>query len=249
MLRSIFGLRVTVEEFIEAATSGELELIKQYISENINNPTVLTNIENTRNALYGAAGNNHAHIIKILLEIPGIDVRAVLAAASSETFYRASPFYHAVYRWKIDSINTFLSHPKFDIEIVGRALAWSASSGNVTVIQALIKKDGIPVNSINNVCIGSNHVNTTALMAATRMGRHKVVEALLTVNEIDVNIADADGRTALIYAAICGVTTEFHLNNRCSSSDAVRWNKENAAIVTTLLSVSGIDVMPQIVVE
>jgi ankyrin repeat protein len=73
-------------------------------------------------------------------------------------------------------------------------LAWAAATGNVELVEALLRSSRVNVNS-------QDAQKRTPLMHAIAVNDWQTVEELLKIEDIDLNLRDAEGRTAVFHAA------------------------------------------------
>ena len=228
-------------------------------------------------ALYWAVGNRNPQCMNLLLGAPGIDVNK--AANNGET-----PLYRAVESEKPNAVKALLEVSGIDVnkaDSEGRTPLWrAAESGNVQCVKLLLGAEGIDLNrkdndgrtplyqafdnAYHNECamllLQTPGVTSTAEERSTFLrwsvdrNHANSVKYLLATPDIDVNLADSDGRTAL-YCAVDNSNPQcmnllleapdIDVNKAANNGEtplyrAVESEKPNA--VKALLEVSGIDV-------
>ncbi|KAJ5359300.1 uncharacterized protein N7496_011713 [Penicillium cataractarum] len=98
-----------------------------------------------------------------------------------------------------EAVKAFLDEGLPDIkDSDGRTpLSWAAEKGHENVVELLLAKAGIDVNS-------AGKTGLAALSFAAENGHAEIVKMLLMIKSIDVNQRDSYGRTPLLWAAIKG---------------------------------------------
>ncbi|KAJ2933231.1 hypothetical protein H1R20_g3832, partial [Candolleomyces eurysporus] len=150
-----------------------------------------------RTPLMLASVFNHGEMVKFLLSIDPDDIETLNARAACGCTALASAFNggHA----KI--VELFASCPGIQLNVqtcTRSPLSWAAAEGHLSLIRQLLSNPEIEVNA--------QHPFTgyTALCYASRLGRPKAVEALLTRKEVDIHLGPICGCTPLLLASSTG---------------------------------------------
>ncbi len=170
-----------------------------------------------RTALFRAASNGNAKLVKALLRSPFIDVNvgsydetAFIRAMRfgfpciSELIMRSSGFRGdtslicATRYGMSDAVNMLKATSQTDFNAAdpdgNTALIWSVRHGRFGNVMSLLDVPGIDVNCMNSS-------GDTALILAVSRGYLDVAKGLLSILDIHVNHSNSDGDTALILAA------------------------------------------------
>ena len=141
-----------------------------------------------------AAFEGHSDIVQVLLEKPDINCNATRAEAPT-------PLHAAACRSHADIVTALLSCPNVDLDAAFRGqtpLDGAINEGHPHVASllraAVIKRQSDPNNRINDC-------RKTRLMDAIARGDHDCTVGLLEHASLDPTLTDAQGRTALYYAA------------------------------------------------
>lgn len=212
-IRNFMTLNRSMRAFLDnEAVNGYLirELAQRYSNENLLDATVAlhtaaggrwffnwlrtqgsdlvvnSTFDHAKSILAQAAGSGDlATITYILRYIPGIVTHNINIALS-----------HAIEHGHMAVVNRLLAIPEINInelDDVGRApLVTAARFGNIPIIERILAA-GAQINS-------QDRSNDTPLIAAVAEGNLPAVQRLLQVPEIDLNIEDEDGHTALYIA-------------------------------------------------
>ena len=137
----MFRRNVTANSFIEAAASGNLEIVQQYINENKASIFSLNcSDKNGNTALSHAVMNGRVNIIYALLGAIGVDVNA--ANHSGNT-----PLMKAVNHRRLDIVNILLAAPDIKVNALNQdgytALMKAVIIGNLEITRALLNIPGI----------------------------------------------------------------------------------------------------------
>lgn len=204
---------------VHAAMVGDTPVCRQIVSRY--HPFVLRAMINQtaseHTALMAAAKEGHADIVRVLLDVPGVDVNATGGRGLNALILACDRGRADIVRLLLAKTKDGTKHERaVDVNAISgdgdTALTVAAANGNAEIVRLLLSVKGIDVNAQGS---------TTALMRAATYDRSEIVRMLLRAKGIDVNARDSIyGRTALMYAA----------------------SKGRAEIVRLLLGVRGIDV-------
>ncbi len=232
---------------------------------------------NTDGALLAAARFNRLDIMKILRDVKGIKVNtqmqlqygrtalleALHGAESDDCDVRDIELGDCCVRneWgkgNLEALQFLLSFKDIDVTLADDVnttpLMEGVKNGDEKFVQEiLLKGGGVTVNVPDNE-------GSTPLIEAVRRGHYEIVRLLLAVPGIDVNLADHDGLTALLWAAgdsladfsiaqlLLGVD-EIDVNLVITDPSSVHYNAlmmavewEKTAIVKLLLAKADIDI-------
>ncbi len=219
-----------------AAGNGSLEGVKALLKA----PGINVNAENEDQdtPLHLAVLGGHLELVSELLKAPGIQVN-VQNGDQETPLYLAVEQQKLVMVNELLAMQG-INHVNFENEDGYTPLQMAIIKGNVDIVKALLLQGDIDVNSYNlhrsplHLCIQENKpmvlqaliqsgkvdVNSveehdpkqlTALMQAVSMGKPKMVEALLKSRDIDIFIANSEGRTAIDLCARSRKTEERKL--------------------------------------
>jgi ankyrin repeat protein len=105
----------------------------------------------------------------------------------------------------------------------------AAQNGHTSVVELLLKADGVDVNK-------AREDGTTLLFIAARHGHASVVELLLKADGVDVNKAREDGTTPLFIAAQNGHTSVVELLLKAGDLNTILANFDKRALLSVDLS-------------
>ncbi len=159
------------------------------------------NIENEINnifmmditSLLWASKNGYIEIVKLLLDVEGIDVNMQTSNGYNSLLLASRNGFTEIVKLllEVDDIDVNMQDSSGFT-----ALILISKNGFTKIVKLLLEVDDIDVNMQD-----SN--GFTALIRASTLGYDKIVEMLLEVDDIDVKIQNNYGRTALMSAA-CG---------------------------------------------
>jgi ankyrin repeat protein len=191
-----------------------------------------------------AARNGHEAVVRVLLDIPGVDV-------NSSDKYDATVLSLAAHDGHEAVVRLLLNVPGVDVNLSDKdgdaPLSAAVLNGHEAVVRLLLNVPGVDVNS-------SNKYGNTPLSLATLNGHEAVVRLLLNVPCIDVNSPNNNGSTPLSLAARDGHEAVVRLlldvpgadtnssNNNGDTPLSLAARKCHEAIVRLLLNVPGVDV-------
>lgn len=179
------------EQWFEAAKTGNIKTMQKLVGK------VHINAEDKlyRTALMFASLNGHENIVKLLLQIPGINVNA-------QYVHGDTPLRLAFENGKENILKLLLQIPgiKFQANQDNEtSLVDACSSGKENIVKLLLKVPGININDQNN------QSGKTALIRAASGGYENIVKLLLQVRGVNVNARDrSHGCTALMDASCHG---------------------------------------------
>ena len=85
------------------------------------------------------------------------------------------------------------------------SISLAAKHGDWMILKSLLNQ-GVHINAIKLHYVNNDnqtiiHELYTALISAVTHGQHDIIHKILQIPEIDINLCNLEGRTALIYAA------------------------------------------------
>ena len=122
----MFAHDVSGNDFIKAAKAGDLEVVRQYITENAENPAAINQAEFGGTAILAAAANGHAHIVAELLKVPELDVNAGNGVGST-------PIFVASAKGHVDVVRLLIADKRTDINA-------RTDFGDFPLMSAIIEK-------------------------------------------------------------------------------------------------------------
>lgn len=137
------------------------------------------------NALGIAAEFGHTECVRILAQVPGVNVNM------------HHPLLYAVRSGQVETVQALLEIPGIDVndvDDVGLALGLAAESGYAEIVELLLAAPGIDVNCLHH------GRNDASLHAAIKAGQTACVKLLLAVEGIELNNVDNEGFTPLCRA-------------------------------------------------
>ena len=151
--------------------------------------------QNGDTALHVATQHNNVAVVELLLSLDDIDANVKNADGSA-------PLHGA---HQVATLEALLSSDKVDINIKDKdqqsLLVYSAERGNTGVVRVLLSKSGIDVNSVCEDQQTALHVMCDSFMFHELPGAYKeIVSVLVGHPDIDLNLKDSHGKTALDYA-------------------------------------------------
>lgn len=160
--------RISIESYFNAASSGDLTTVQQYINENVKDQNAINVTDKSGNtALMLAANNNHIHIVLALLAIPEIkvDQRVMFLA-----------LFRNINAPQVNNVATLANTISVD------AFIYAAKQDNLSVVEQYIRENLHNPKAINAV----NNAGWTALCEAVAGRSINCVNALLMVPSIDI---------------------------------------------------------------
>jgi len=147
-----------------------------------------------RTLLHFAAKGGCLEVVKLLLEDPRVDVRAVDEEGGSV-------LHHAAFEGHVEVVKLLLGDPRVDVRAVDKngcsALQHAASKGHVEVVKLLLWDPRVDVRALSKE-------GCSALHYAAFEGHGEVVKLLLGDPRVEVRAVDEEGWSALHYAASGG---------------------------------------------
>lgn len=187
---------ITYEQFIAAAINNHVDVIKQYLAENIGNPEAVNKLHPQKQdtALVLAVVNNRTDAVKELLTFQGIDV-------NEGGFAKNSPLMCSVMFCSNSAIALLLlEHPDVKAHMVCQddltPLMMAARRGRTDVVTSLLPR--LNAQQINAV----DSTGKTALMHARFSRKYDEIGPLLLQAGADANMTDRQGKTVEQFSAL-----------------------------------------------
>ena len=150
----------------------------------------LDNDDVIHTALTYAVNNNHTHIVRVLLERPGIDIN--LAAYREDgteggtpfkVYHQYTPLMYAIKHQNEEIIELFLNRKELNvnqrhIDTGNTAFIMACEEGNITIVKLLLSHPNLDINL-------RNRANRNALDMAAFYGRDSIVSLLLQEPTLD----------------------------------------------------------------
>ena len=259
-----------------AAEGGHVEIVKQLL----NQPKADINFRDKegQTAFFKAAHEGRKEVIKLLLQQNDIDVNA----ASKDGF---TPLLQALFGGCNNIARMLLARPELDVNTAdqnyGQTPLWMAASGDKEIFQEILKRQDLDVNrrsrygetalgraarqSYNEVIPllqdakadvnASDDSDSTPLIHAAGEGNQAGVELLVANPEIQLDLVDKKGRTALFRAAEAGQTkcvkaliskgTQLEIKDKQGKSALSIAAREGHKIPAKMLIKAGADINTQ----
>ncbi|KAI8114655.1 hypothetical protein M9434_002775 [Picochlorum sp. BPE23] len=171
-----------------AATEGKTDTVQALVKHG----AIVEAVDQDRlTALMYAVQNGHIETMNALITRHGASVEAVDAEGKTALM-------HAALNGHTDTVNALITTHGASVEAAeeeGRvALMFAAASGNIHTVNALIQRHKANIEA-------TDLHDRTSLMYAVQNGHTDIVNTLLT-KHANVNAVDAEGKTALMHAAI-----------------------------------------------
>lgn len=150
----MFAHSVSGNDFVSAAASGDLAIVKLYIAENAANPAAINYSESFRkSAIFEAAANGHTHIVAELLKIPELNVNAGNVVG-------ARPIFVASVRGHVDVVQLLVNDKRTDVnartDFDDVPLNSAISQGRAAVVKLLLSAGANVSNYDELMQIASN---------------------------------------------------------------------------------------------
>lgn len=171
--------------WFHAAKTGNSDVIQKLIGKVDVNAQ-----DNGYTALMYAVFYNHENIVKLLLQVPNININA-----RNNNGWTALMFASKMGNQNI--VKLLLNNSDIDVNvntIDGTALSLAAQYGEEDVVKLLLQVPGIEIDARADYGI-------TALMKASKMSNHNIAKLLLEAGA-DPNIKSETGKTALDFASV-----------------------------------------------
>ncbi|XP_069129669.1 serine/threonine-protein phosphatase 6 regulatory ankyrin repeat subunit B-like isoform X2 [Argopecten irradians] len=180
-----------LDDFLRAIERGDMDDIQRYLSSGIK--------VDSATALYKAMESGHVDVVKLLIN-SGCDI--------NKGIINESPLHHACQLGYVDIILELLSSG-VDInrrDQYGMTAVWAmATAGNVNILRHLLQHPDVDVSlPSGDNSVPAVHSHTSPLIMAARQSHNAVADLLCQHHSNYVNFTDAQGRTALHYAACNG---------------------------------------------
>ncbi len=197
----IAGKATTQQVLIEACRWGKTRYIKLLLKApdiDINRIAALYDYSCSGTPLSIAILYGQLETIKLLLASPGIDV-------NRKDEYGRTPFTCAVAANRKEIVQFLLSVPKIQIGNYSE-LELAIFKGDTAAVKRLLAEQKQDINKKTILQNGENSTNGTPLIYAAGLGHLDIVKLLLNQPNIDINIVDSGGLSALSAAAMRGHT-------------------------------------------
>ncbi|OUM67236.1 hypothetical protein PIROE2DRAFT_58917 [Piromyces sp. E2] len=193
LIEKIFGNQLTeLVALVSSAAEDDEKIVRMLLKQ----PNININIRDDKGftALMRAVQGGHSKMVKLLLEEPGIDVNLKNEDGDSALV-------NAAVNCHLDIVRMLLEHPNIDVNIQddegSTALIYAAKE-----IAVMMKEyDSEDKDEISEIMFKINKLLYEDNMNVSSQNYREIVELLLDHSNIDVNIQDNLGYTALICAA------------------------------------------------
>ena len=186
-----------------AAENGHLGIVKLLLEREDINPNT-TDTRYSETPLLWAAKSGHSEVVKLLLE------REDISPNTADTKYGQTPLLWAAKSGHSGVVKLLLEREDInpntaDTKFGETPLSWAAENGHLGVVKLLLGRGGIDPNTV-----GTKYGRTPLLWAAMN-GHEGAVKLLLGRDDINLDIRDLEGKTALELAAYGGHTKVVEL--------------------------------------
>ena len=137
---------IKIDEFLNAAENDNLEIVQQYIEQNLHNPNAVNIPGKEGSALLLASSEGHAHIVETLLKVPGILYNAPDNEGNTPLIFASGDGHLSIV--KLLLAQSLINLDSADIE--GRtALIEAAAEGEIDIINLLLSAGADPTCKTN----------------------------------------------------------------------------------------------------
>ena len=181
----------SIQEFLDAAHRGKLDIVKEYISKGID---VNVKDDQGRTALHRAIYDGHLDMVQFFIEGCSVDTKAYDKDGRTALHYASDCGNLSIVQYLREKC-----HVNMEVRdnFGGTALHRASRNGHLSILRYLIEDCHLDKEAIN-------HDGWTALHNASRYGYLNLVQYLVDTCHVHVNATSIDGRTALHYAAYYG---------------------------------------------
>ena len=153
--------------------------------------------DNGMPALCNAIGQRHWLVVRVLLNVPGID-------ASVRDKYGMTPLHHAALNGRHEVVSALIDLPGVNVNAIDHngstPLHRAADGGHPGAVRALLRARDIDANAVDRD-------GMTALIIAANADHASCIRELIRMPAVDVNAISTSGWTAL-----CGAAQFGHIN-------------------------------------